>query len=53
MEELQLLVEALQKGIVNNIYSKLEIKTIQDCINKLGEEIKIKEESKEDNEKPV
>lgn len=35
MEELIILVEALQKGIDKNIYTNLEIKGIQVCIDKL------------------
>lgn len=45
MEELQLIVDAIEKGIKHNIYSKVEIYGIQKLLNEL--EIKLAEKNED------
>lgn len=54
MKELQLLAEALEKGIVNKIYSNLEIKSIQLTLDELAKVLQEFEAAQKEAEtKPV
>lgn len=54
MKELQLLAEALEKGIVNKIYSNLEIKSIQLTLDELAKVLQEFEVAQKEAEtKPV
>lgn len=53
MEELQIIIEGLEKGIRNNVFSKMEIYSIQKCVQVVAEKVKSlepKEDSKQSEE---
>ncbi|WP_268034819.1 hypothetical protein [Algoriphagus sp. PAP.12] len=49
MEELQLLIEALEKGVKHNIYSKMEIYSIQKCVESVMETMKSINQTQNEN----
>ncbi|SIS88638.1 hypothetical protein SAMN05421761_10763 [Belliella pelovolcani] len=48
MENLQLLIYALEKAVKHEVFNQLEIKTIQDVIEKISTELN-KEQDEKDN----